>query len=1155
MKRLGARLIGIPIFETMYRSATAVFVLLFIGAAPMWAQSWIPLKPSVAQPEWEQLLWAQPWSAVDAASVVQVQQTYEQFQKNNPDAATTYADRYLRAWVRHNRVWTPLSESAGHVGEPEGLGSWTPIGPTYVRDGLNAPSGEHANIYTLALAGGSVLYAGTEPGQVYRSVDQGLSWTLTALNVPFSGGIQALAGNPLDGQGLYAATYEAIYRSVDGGATWTAVRQASGLNPNELIVAAHDTNLIYAATQTGLLRSANRGATWTTVLAQPTYDVKFMPGGTPGRSVYALAGSGQERAVFYTSRNHGIGFTASTNGWYQSSHPSRADLGGRIAVTPADTNRVYAYLIGDSKPGDNGFIGIYRSIDRGTTWTLPRGTTGAPYGAATPNTAIGAPGWTYHQGFYNCALAVHPANPDELLIGGLSLWKSTDGGATAVAMAGYAADSVRMHVDMQDFRVFPNPSGGVTTWISTDGGIYESTDFVQSQPVVRMVGIQATEFWALGQAWNEDVLVAGAYHNGVLARREAYPQGMFMQLGGGEPPSGYADPMTDGRVYSAEIGGVQLPTAPSSSTPPQYFSFTVFPNESYWPSEASTMVFDPRSPSEMLVGIDHKLMRSTDGGQSYQVLKSFGTDATRKLGMVVQGFQQPEVLYVVQRQSWSPVVLHRSLDSGATWTQITLPSGIGSRMVLALDPVQAMHVVAAFPDAPNGQKVYRSMNGGQQWMPWNSPELNNHELRSVVRLHGAQSAWVVGTNHDVFVRFDTSSAWIAAGQGLPHPIQTRDMAVHYGLGKLRIATYGRGMWECDLPSPIVQPLAQPMVSKRAQWRIGCTPDSVRFASRSIALRAGTSFAWRFPGGVPSTSTALQPSVFYAQPGAYTAWLRVTHQGAVDSAAVSFTISAPTGSLSLADFEGSIFPDPYLWTQSEPGGTEWSRAEWTAGNHAARADNYTHDAQGAVSDLVFSVDRASSPELLRYHYAYAPYGFPYSDTLVVLVSPNCDLSAPLWADTLGGTRLQTAASMTNGMFVPSNSSDWRQDSVSFTSPLLQAAFQTHPRLYVGFRNIGRWGQALYLDSLELVRNLSMPESRAASAVEWVPNPVSAGSVVRSRPPLPQAVLVEWFTPSGKRMGTSEVGPNGDVRIPSAARGVLLWRAVADDRAWAGSLVVL
>ena len=74
---------------------------------------------------------------------------------------------------------------------------------------------------------------------------------------------------------------------------------------------------------------------------------------------------------------------------------------------------------------------------------------------------------------------------------------------------------------------------------------------------------------------------------------------------------------------------------------------------------------------------------------------------------------------------------------------------------------------------------------------------------------------------------------------------------------------------------------------------------------------------------------------------------------------------------------------------------------------------------------------------------------------------------------------------------------------------------------------------------------MPESRVASAVEWVPNPAPSGSVVHSRPPLPQAVLVEWFTPSGKRMGTSEVGPNGDVRIPSAARGVLLWRAVADE----------
>ena len=1115
----------------------------------------MPLKPKGDQPQWEQQLWSEPWTATDIESVVRLQQAYEQFRERNPNVPTSYADRYMSAWVRHNRVWSGLNGTEVSQGHPEGLGAWTPVGPTYVRDGQNLPSGEQANIYTLALAGAVVMYAGSEPGQVYRSTDQGQNWTLTALNVPFTGGIQALAGNPLNGQGVYAATHEAIYRTVDGGATWTAVRQASGLNPNELLVASHDTSLVYAATQSGLLRSIDRGATWSVVLAQPTYDVAFLPGGVPGRTVYALAGSGQERAVFYRSHTHGVSFAAVGVGWYQSTHPSRADLGGRIAVTPGDTNRVYAYLIGESKPGDNGFIGLYRSADRGSTWVLPRGGTGAPYGPTTPNTAIGAPGGTYHQGFYNCALAVHPANPDELLIGGLSLWKSTDGGATAVAMAGYASDSVRMHVDMQDFRIFPNPTGGLTTWISTDGGIYESTDFVATQPQVRMHGIQATEFWSLGQAWNEDVLVSGAYHNGVLARREAYPQGMFMQLGGGEPPSGYADPMVDGRVYSSEVGGVKLPPSPSASTPPQYFSFTTFPNESYWPSEASTMVFDPRSPSEILIGIDHKLMRSIDGGQSYQVIRTFGNDPLKKLGAVVQGFRQPEVIYVVQRQAWSPVQLHRSLDSGATWTTLVLPSGVGSRMVLAVDPAQALHVVAAFPDAPNGQKVYRTTNGGQLWAPWSSPALNNHEVRAVVRLHGASPSWAVGTNHDVFVRYDTGTVWLAAGLGLPHPVQTRDLAAHYGLGKLRIATYGRGMWECDIPNPALPPLAQPMVSKRIQWRIGCAPDSVRFASRSIVLRAGTTYDWSFPGGAPATSNAPSPAVFYAQPGAYTARLRLANQGFVDSALVSFRISAPTGSLSLADFEGSVFPDPHIWVQNEPGGTEWRRAEWTTGNHAARADNYYHDAQGASSDLVFSVEHASLPEVLRYRYAYAPYGPPYSDTLVVLISPNCDLTAAVWADTLGGSRLQSAPQLTSAMFVPSTPSDWKNDSIPFTIPQLQSALQANQRLYVGFRNIGRYGQALYLDSLELVHHLSSPEVPRSTAIEWMPNPVSSGAEVRSWPKLPESAVVEWFTASGKRLGESAVDSKGHTRIPAQASGLVLWRVRTDDRAWAGTLVVL
>ena len=113
------------------------------------------------------------------------------------------------------------------------------------------------------------------------------------------------------------------------------------------------------------------------------------------------------------------------NGWYSSSDPARNDGGARLATTSADPNRIYAYLIGEAKANDFGYIGVYRSDDGGTSWTLPNGPAGGPYTTAHVNLAIGWADWTYHQGFYNCALMASPTNPDEILVGGLNLYKSS----------------------------------------------------------------------------------------------------------------------------------------------------------------------------------------------------------------------------------------------------------------------------------------------------------------------------------------------------------------------------------------------------------------------------------------------------------------------------------------------------------------------------------------------------------------------------------------------------------------------------------------------------------------------------------------------------------------------------------------------------------
>ena len=57
-----------------------------------------------------------------------------------------------------------------------------------------------------------------------------------------------------------------------------------------------------------------------------------------------------------------------------------------------------------------------------------------------------------------------------------------------------------------------------------------------------MTGIHGSDYWGFGQGWNEDVTVGGLYHNGNLSSFDSWGTGNFLQLGGGEPASGYVNP-------------------------------------------------------------------------------------------------------------------------------------------------------------------------------------------------------------------------------------------------------------------------------------------------------------------------------------------------------------------------------------------------------------------------------------------------------------------------------------------------------------------------------------------------------------------------------------------------------------------------------------
>ena len=123
-------------------------------------------------------------------------------------------------------------------------------------------------------------------------------------------------------------------------------------------------------------------------------------------------------------------------------------------------------------------MGTYRSSDGGTTFSTQ---------STTPNilSSDAAATGTSGQAGHDLAIAVSPANANLLTIGGISQWRSTDGGVTwTILTYWYGTDPLNaggtpgiapyLHADVQYIEYLPGSS--TTLFSSCDGGISRSTD-------------------------------------------------------------------------------------------------------------------------------------------------------------------------------------------------------------------------------------------------------------------------------------------------------------------------------------------------------------------------------------------------------------------------------------------------------------------------------------------------------------------------------------------------------------------------------------------------------------------------------------------------------------------------------------------------------
>ncbi|MEO6167771.1 MAG: M43 family zinc metalloprotease [Chitinophagales bacterium] len=259
----------------------------------------------------------------------------------------------------------------------------------------------------------------------------------------------------------------------------------------------------------------------------------------------------------------------------------------------------------------------------------------------------------------------------------------------------------------------------------------------------------------------------------------------------------------------------------------------------------------------------------------------------------------------------------------------------------------------------------------------------------------------------------------------------------------------------------------------------CVGNSVLFYNKS--LNNCTSFQWSFPGGNPSSSSLLNPSVSYNTIGTYDAMLTATNAFGTDSLTLSnyITVVNPPVGLALPfheGFESSLFPPEGFTIENPDNGITWERdtlAVHPEGIAAAKINNLIQTNYGQTDAMVLpNLDLSSfnGTPYLTFKWAYAKSDALYTDQLLVLISTDCGVNfTQIFSKS--GSALATGTTQITP-YIPDSSTIWKSANISL------ANYASGTNAIIKIVNVTDGGNNLYVDDIGIgittgVSNISKP----------------------------------------------------------------------------------